>query len=187
MQLGDRLVAIKEMNQGNLYGQQAQDAVESFKREAHLLAELQHPNLPSIHDYFEESGRWYLVMSFIQGETLADYLDHTPNQKLSLEETLRVGQTLCQVLYYLHPHQPPIIFRDLKPTNIMRSADGHLYLIDFGIARHFKPGQVKDTSSYGSMGYAPPEQYGKAQTTIRSDIYSLAPPLYDSLSASHPS
>ena len=82
MQLGDRLVAIKEMNQGNLYGQQAQDAVESFKREAHLLAELQHPNLPSIHDYFEESGRWYLVMSFIQGETLADYLDHTDRKSV---------------------------------------------------------------------------------------------------------
>src|SRR5258706_817429 len=156
-QLGDRMVAVKEMSQGNLHGQQVQDAVANFKREAHLLAGLQHPNLPSIHDYFEEAGHWYLVMSFIQGETLADYLAHTQGRRLSLEETLRIGQTLCDALDYLHTHQPPIIFRDLKPSNIMCSLDGHIYLIDFGIARHFKPGQAKDTSNYGSMGYAPPE------------------------------
>jgi serine/threonine protein kinase len=185
--LGNRLVAVKEMSQGNMYGQQAQNAVESFQREAHLLAGLQHPNLPSIHDYFEEAGRWYLVMSFIQGETLADYLDHAQDQRLSLEETLRIGQTLCHVLNYLHTHQPPIIFRDLKPSNIMRSSEGHIYLIDFGIARHFKPGQVKDTSNYGSMGYAPPEQYGRAQTTERSDIYSLGATLYECLSGYDPS
>lgn len=185
--LGDRLVAVKEMSQGNLYGQQAQDSVNDFQREAHLLAGLQHPNLPSIHDYFEETGRWYLVMSFIQGETLADYLEHAQDHKLSLEETLGIGQTLCNVLDYLHTHQPPIIFRDLKPGNIMRSPDGHIYLIDFGIARHFKPGQAKDTASYGSMGYAPPEQYGKAQTTAQSDIYSLGATLYECLSGYDPS
>lgn len=186
-QLGNRLVAIKEMSQSNVYAQQAQDAIADFKREAHLLAGLQHPNLPSIHDYFEEAGRWYLVMSFIQGETLADYLEHVQDHKLSLEETLVIGQTLCQVLNYLHSHKPPIIFRDLKPSNIMRSSDGHLYLIDFGIARHFKPGQAKDTASYGSMGYAPPEQFGKAQTTARSDIYSLGATLYECLSGYDPS
>lgn len=186
-QLGNRLVAIKEMSQSNVYAQQAQDAIADFKREAHLLAGLQHPNLPSIHDYFEEAGRWYLVMSFIEGETLADYLEHAQDHKLSLEETLSIGQTLCQVLNYLHSHKPPIIFRDLKPSNIMRSSDGHLYLIDFGIARHFKPGQAKDTASYGSMGYAPPEQFGKAQTTERSDIYSLGATLYECLSGYDPS
>ncbi len=186
-QLGDRLVAIKEMSQGNLSGKQAQDAVANFKREAHLLAGLQHPNLPSIHDYFEEAGRWYLVMSFIEGGTLAEYLAHIRGGKLSLEETLRIGQALCNVLNYLHMHKPPIIFRDLKPSNIMRSADGHLYLIDFGIARHFKPGQPKDTASYGSMGYAPPEQYGKSQTTERSDIYSLGATLYECISGYDPS
>lgn len=186
-QLGNRLVAVKEMSQSNLYDQQAQDARENFRREAHLLTELQHPNLPSIHDYFEESGRWYLVMSFIQGETLEDYLGHVPNQQLPLEEVLGIGLDLCNVLNYLHTHQPPIIFRDLKPSNIMRSADGHIYLIDFGIARHFKPGQAKDTATYGSMGYAPPEQYGRAQTTERSDIYSLGATLYEMLSGYDPS
>ncbi len=185
-QLGNRLVAVKEMVQSNLSGQPTQDAVESFKGEAHLLAGLQHPNLPSIYDYFAEAGRWYLLMSFIEGETLEDYLARAQGQKLTLEETLRIGLTLCDVLSYLHAHNPPIIFRDLKPSNIMRSADGHLYLIDFGIARHFKPGQAKDTASYGSMGYAPPEQYGKAQTTERADIYSLGATLYECLSGYDP-
>ncbi len=186
-QLGDRQVAVKETSQNNLYGQQAQNAIENFKHEAHLLASLQHPNLPSIYDHFEEDGRWYLVMSFIQGETLADYLEHAHEHRLPLEETLCIGDALCDVLNYLHSRQPPIIFRDLKPGNIMRGTDGHIYLIDFGIARHFKPGQAKDTASYGSAGYAPPEQYGKAQTTTQSDIYSLGATLYECLSGYDPS
>src|SRR5205807_6621447 len=90
-------------------------------------------------------------------------------------------------LHYLHTQQPAIIFRDLKPANIMQTTDGHLYLIDFGIARHFKPGQTKDTAAYGSMGYAAPEQYGRAQTTPRSDIYSLGAVLYQLLSGHDPS
>lgn len=128
--LGNRLVAVKEMSQGNLLMQDAQSAIENFKHEAHLLAGLHHPNLPSIHDHFEEAGRWYLVMDFIQGETLESYLSHSPDQKLPLEEVLQIGQQLCEVLDYLHTYQPPIIFRDLKPSNIMRSTKGHIYLID---------------------------------------------------------
>ena len=152
-----------------------------------MLAHLQHPNLPSIFDHFEENGRWYLVMSFIEGETLADYLSHTQDGKLALNEVVQIGIQLCTVLSYLHNQQPAIIFRDLKPSNIMHASDGHIYLIDFGIARHFKPGQAKDTAYYGSMGYAPPEQYGKAQTTPRSDIYSLGVVLYQLLSGYNPS
>ncbi len=186
--LGNRLVAIKEAtNQGQLAGREMQDAVEAFKREAYMLAALQHPNLPGIYDYFEEAGHWYLVMSFIQGETLGEYLARIRNHRLPLEEALHIGRTLCDVLNYLHTHQPPIIFRDLKPANIMRTPDGHMYLIDFGIARHFKPGQAKDTAYYGSMGYSPPEQYGRAQTTERSDIYSLGVILYEMLSGYDPS
>jgi serine/threonine protein kinase len=186
-QLGNRLVAVKEMSQSQLSAEEIQGAVEAFKGEAYMLAELQHPNLPSIHDYFEEAGRWYLVMSFIQGETLERYISHAQNHRLPFEEVLQIGWTLCDVLHYLHTHQPPIIFRDLKPSNIMRTPNGHIYLIDFGIARHFKPGQAKDTSYYGSMGYSPPEQYGRAQTTERSDIYSLGVTLYEFLSGYEPS
>ena len=186
-QLGNRLVAIKEMSQSGLSPQEVKDAANAFKQEAILLASLQHPNLPSIFDHFEENGRWYLVMSFIQGETLTDYLSQAKAGKLPLDEALQIGLQLCDVLDYLHAQQPPIVFRDLKPTNIMRTASGHIYLIDFGIARHFKPGQARDTVYYGSMGYAPPEQYGKAQTTPRSDIYSLGATLYQLVSGHDPS
>src|SRR5438876_3457874 len=98
------------------------------------------------------------------------YLHLTRGGQLPFSEVLSIGIQLCTVLAYLHSRQPPIIFRDVKPANIMRTSTGHLYLIDFGIARHFKPGQKKDTTALGSPGYAAPEQYGKAQTTIQTDI-----------------
>jgi serine/threonine protein kinase len=186
-QLGNRKVAVKEMSQSGLNPQEIIEAADAFKREAYILAGLQHPNLPSIHDHFSEAGRWYLVMSFIHGETLEEYLNKAKGGRLPVEEVLQIGIQLCRVLDYLHTQQPPIIFRDLKPSNIMRTTDGHLYLIDFGIARHFKPGQTRDTAAYGSMGYASPEQYGKAQTTPRSDIYSLGAVLYQLLSGHDPS
>jgi len=186
IQLGNRLVAIKEMSQSGLSPQEQKEAAEAFKQEAIILARLQHPNLPSIFDHFEENRRWYLVMSFIEGETLAGYLGKAQGGRLSVDEVRRMGMVLCTVLGYLHNQQPTIIFRDLKPANMMRTTDGHLYLIDFGIARHFKPGQTKDTAHYGSMGYAPPEQYGRAQTTPRSDIYSMGVVLYQLLSGYEP-
>jgi serine/threonine protein kinase/Flp pilus assembly protein TadD len=186
-QLGDRLVAIKEMSQGGLSAQEQQSAAEAFRREAVMLARLHHPNLPSIFDHFEENGRWYLVMSFIEGETLEHYLSQTPGKRLPVNEALQLGITLCTVLGYLHNQRPAIIFRDLKPANIMKTSDDHLYLIDFGIARHFKPGQARDTAYFGSMGYAPPEQYGKTQTTPRSDLYSLGAILHQLLSGHDPS
>jgi serine/threonine protein kinase len=107
-------------------------------------------------------------MEFIEGETLDTYLNHARGGVLPIEEVLRIGEQLCTVLAYLHGRQPPIIFRDVKPTNVMLTPDGHLYLIDFGIARLFKPGQAQDTVFFGSPGYAAPEQYGKAPTTARS-------------------
>ena len=186
-QLGNRLLAVKEMSQSGLNPREIIEATENFKREALLLASLTHPNLPSIYDHFSEAGRWYLVMNFIEGETLEERLNKEPEGRLSVEKTLRIGIQLCTVLGYLHARQPPIVFRDLKPANIMMTPDGHLYLIDFGIARHFKPGQAKDTIAFGSPGYAAPEQYGKAQTTSRSDIYSLGANLHQLLTGIDPS
>jgi WD40 repeat protein/tRNA A-37 threonylcarbamoyl transferase component Bud32 len=187
LQLGDRIVAVKEMSQSNLKPNEIVEAVNSFKREALMLAGLMHQNLPRIYDHFSEGGRWYLVMDFIEGDTMEEYLNKTAGSLLPLEEVLEVGIQLCAVLDYLHTRQPPIIFRDLKPSNIMLTPDDHLYLIDFGIARHFKPGQVRDTIAFGSPGYAAPEQYGKAQTTPRSDIYSLGAALHQLLSGNDPS
>lgn len=184
--LGNRLVAIKEMSQKGLNQQEASEATDAFKREAHLLAGLLHPNLPRIYDHFSEHGRWYLVMDFIEGQTLEDYLTQKGGT-LPIDEVLANGIQLCSVLNYLHTRQSPIVFRDLKPSNIMRTSDGQLYLIDFGIARHFKPGQVKDTIAFGSPGYAAPEQYGKTQTGPSADIYSLGVVLHQMLTGEDPS
>ncbi|GCE06998.1 hypothetical protein KDAU_43270 [Dictyobacter aurantiacus] len=186
-QLGKRLVAVKELVYQRLSPQEKRDAATQFQREAHLLASLQHPNLPNIYDYFEENGHWYLVMGLIAGETLESFQQKALNGRLPVGEVVSIGIELSNVLEYLHTHQPPIIFRDLKPANIMRTANGHLYLIDFGIARHFKPDQSRDTVSYGSAGFSPPEQYGGAQTNPRSDIYSLGVTLYALLSGYDPS
>ncbi len=185
-QLGDRLVAIKEMSQHGLAPEELREATEAFQREALLLAGLKHPNLPRVHDQFIEQGRWYLVMEFIEGETLEDRLARCGG-KLPLEEALRLGQGLCGALEYLHTRQPPIVFRDLKPSNVMLTPDGQFFLIDFGIARHFKPGQAKDTIAFGSPGYAAPEQYGKAQTTPRSDIFGLGALLHHLITGDDPS
>jgi serine/threonine protein kinase len=186
--LGNRLVALKEMSySGLLATQELQEATEAFRREAILLAGLSHPCLPRIHDHFNEDGHWYLVMEFIHGETLEKRLERSPRKHVSVKETLQLGIKLCEVLEYLHTRPTPIIFRDLKPANVMVTPDDAVYLIDFGIARVFKPGQQKDTVAFGTSGYAAPEQYGKAQTTPRSDVFSLGALLHHLLTGTDPS
>ena len=187
IQNGDRLVAIKEVSLLGLHPQAMIEATAAFQREVSVLSQLDHPNLPHLYEYFQDPGHWYLVMDFIAGETLEEYQSKVPNRRLLLSEVLDIGLQLCRVLAYLHSQQPPIIFRDLKPANIMRNHTGQLYLIDFGIARYFKPGQTRDTVALGSPGYAAPEQYGKAQTTPRADIYSLGAVLHQLLTARDPS
>src|SRR5215471_408768 len=193
---GNRLIAVKEMSPSSLSSQEINAATNAFKREALILGGLMHPNLPRIHDHFFDDGHWYLVMDFVEGETLEQHLNRavrvplgiplTGNRCLPVQEVLEIGIQLCTVLDYLHSRQPPIIFRDLKPANVMLSVDGHIYLIDFGIARHFKPGEFKDTMAFGSPGYAAPEQYGKEQTTHSADIYALGVTLHQTLSGNDP-
>ena len=183
---GDRPVAVKEMRQSSLGPQELEVATEQFKIEANMLARLQHPSLPRIYEHFLEGNRWYLVMDFIDGETLDERLRRTPGRKLSPPEVVEIGIQLCRVLDYLHKLQPPVIFRDLKPSNVMLTREDHLYLIDFGIARIFKPGQAKDTKAYGSIGYSAPEQFDREQTTNQADIYSLGITLHEMLSGNIP-
>src|SRR5712691_6782908 len=186
-QSGDRLVAIKEVRLLGLHPQAMIEATSAFQREVSVLSHLDHPHLPRLYEHFQTPGHWYLVMDFIAGETLEEYQSKEPNRRLLLSEVLNIGIQLCTVLHYLHSQQPAIVFRDLKPANIMRTSTGQLYLIDFGIARYFKPGQAKDTIALGSPGYAAPEQYGKAQTTPRADVYSLGATLHYLLSGHDPS
>ncbi len=186
LRLGNRLVAVKEMKPSGLKPLELKEATDAFQREAMLLTGLKHPSLPAIHDQFTEDGQWYLVMDFIQGRTLESYLAKAPKGRLPVREAFNIALQLCNVLDYLHSQQPPIIFRDLKPSNIMLTPEGQVYLIDFGIARHFKPGQSKDTVAFGTTGYAAPEQYGKAQTTPRSDVYSLGAVMHHMLTGDDP-
>ncbi len=124
-QLANRLVAVKVINRDSRSTpEEVKNSIEGFKHEAFMLANLAHPNLPSIYEYFEEDGRWFLVMSFIQGRNLQDYLRESEDGRLPVKEVLQIGITLCNVLHYLHTQPEPIIFRDLKPGNIMRTQMG---------------------------------------------------------------
>jgi serine/threonine protein kinase len=158
---------------------------DRFLREALLLARLQHGALPTLYDYFLEDGYWYLVMDYIPGPTLSAYMHkYAPLPPL---EALNYAMQLCDVLEYLHKQNPPVVFRDLKPSNIILTPEGRVTLVDFGIARYFKAGQMNDTAEFGSPGYAPPEQYqGGSQTDGRSDLYSLGVILHEMLSGKRP-
>lgn len=181
-----RDVAIKELQIDAQTPDERQEIVEAFEHEALLLASLVHPNLPRVTDHFEEMGHWYLVMDYIEGETLEEYAARRGG-RLDLETALFLGITLCEVLLYLHSRTPPIIFRDLKPENVLFTPAGQLFLVDFGIARTFKPGQAKDTRAYGTIGYAPPEQFNRQQTDARSDLYALGALLHRLLTGRDPS
>src|SRR5947209_12134997 len=169
----NKAVAIKQINLRALKPREIIEATDSYNREVTLLSNLRHTNLPRIFDYFTDPEHWYLVMDFIKGKTLEEYLKSVHGGRLPTKEVLKIGIQLCTVLSYLHNRKQPIIFRDVKPANIMRTSKGRLYLIDFGIARQFTPGQSRHTGPLGSPGYPGPEQYGKAQTTEQTDIYGL--------------
>lgn len=165
--------AIKEMSLSTVPTGERSQAIQNFLAEARILSRLKHSNLPAFTDFFTEGTRYFLVMEFIDGNTLEELLEanHGP---FSERRVLGWARQLCDVLEYLHGQQPPIIFRDLKPGNIMLTRNGRIKLIDFGIARLFRSSGAQDTQLLGTPGFAPPEQYGSAQTDERSDIYSLA-------------
>ncbi|MFD1884285.1 serine/threonine protein kinase [Paenibacillus wenxiniae] len=153
-------------------------AVSSKYREADvetaMLTTLSHPFLPRIVDFItgHEAGYTYMVMDYIRGETLEEKFRAHPEQ-IDVPFILRCGDQLLSVLEYLHQHEPPIVFRDMKPSNVMITPDGDVRLIDFGIARTFKPAENHDTIKLGTVGFAAPEQYGGGQTDHRSDLYGL--------------
>jgi serine/threonine protein kinase len=186
-QFDGRVVAIKEISQGNLAAQELAEATEAFTHDVHRLAGLVHPNLPRMYDQFTEARCWYIVMDFIDGKSLEEHLHDARDGHLLLEQVLQIGIQLCTVLDYLHTRQPPIIFRDLKPANIMLTPANDLYLIDFSIAHHFRRGQARTDVAFGTPGYAAPEQYGSTPPTPGSDIYSLGATLHQLLSGNDPS
>lgn len=176
-------VAIKEMS-FQASGGDISTAIAAFQKEASLLTNLHHPALPTVRDFFSRENRWYLVMDYIEGETLQDIAQRRGS--IPEVEVLDWAQQLCNILEYLHNQNPPVIFRDLKPSNIMLTPTGEIKLIDFGIARHFRPGSTSDTAAFISSGFAPPEQYGANQTDARSDIYALGATLHYLLTGINP-
>jgi serine/threonine protein kinase len=179
-------VAIKEMSQAKIAPTELAEAEARFEQEAHMLSALSHPNLPRIQNSFSENGRAYLVMDYIEGKTLHQLIKEAQGRPLPVAQVIHYALQLCDVLGYLHQQRPPIIFRDVKPSNIMVQPDGHVFLIDFGIARFFKEEQALDTVFLGSPGYAPPEQHGLAQTNPRSDIYGLGATMHYCLTGRDP-
>ncbi|HKA20474.1 MAG TPA: protein kinase [Blastocatellia bacterium] len=182
--LADRLCAVKEMIEMFADQSQRAKAVEDFKREAEVLAQLDHPSIPTVFDYFIETGRYYLVMRWIGGGDLAEQMrvrggivDETTVCKWAVQ--------ICDVLHYIHTQKPPIIYRDLKPANLMLDdKTERVMLVDFGIARIVRPTE-KGVTAIGTMGYAPPELFaGKVEP--RSDIYSLGATMFHMLTGSDP-
>ena len=184
--LAGKLWAVKEMSDVVITDPvERQRAISAFLREAQILASLDHPNIPKVIDSFDYTGKHYLVMEYVDGSTLERLLIARGHPFAEAEVRSWLDQ-LCSVLTYLHSRHPPVIFRDLKPENIMLDRSGQIRLIDFGIARFFKPGKAKDTTLLGTLGYAPPEQYGQGQTDARSDIYALGATLHRLLTCHDP-
>jgi eukaryotic-like serine/threonine-protein kinase len=178
-----KLVAVKEMINQAPDPLVRQTIVQNFEREANILVTLSHISIPKIFDYFTFDERSYLVLEFVHGKDLEAVLNETVGF-LSEDRVVGWAIELCDVLNYLHNHKPePIIFRDMKPSNVMVNQHGHIVLIDFGIAKNFKSGQRG--TMIGTEGYSPPEQY-RGEATPLADIYSLGATLHHLLTRRDP-
>ena len=154
--------------------------------ETDILKKLSHPNLPSIIDVIDCEDTFLIVMDYIEGKALDYWLKKEGAQPQ--EKVVEWAKQICDVLGYLHSRKPPIIYRDLKPANVMLKPDGKIMIIDFGTAREFKETSIEDTSCLGTQGYAAPEQYGgHGQTDARTDIYTLGTTMYHLLTGHNPS
>ncbi|MEW6567571.1 MAG: protein kinase [Chloroflexota bacterium] len=151
------------------------ESERQFLREARLLASLHHPNLPRVTDYFVLEGRQYLVMDYIEGEDLHSRAGRQPP---TVSEVIQWADAIGDALAYLHSRQPPVIHRDVKPSNLKLQSDGNVVLVDFGIAKIFDQSATTSGARGLTPGFSPPEQYGGTRTDARSDQYSLAATLY---------
>jgi eukaryotic-like serine/threonine-protein kinase len=169
-------IALKE----NLFT--TDEYARQFRLEAVILANLRHPNLPRVSDHIVlgDQGQ-YLVMDFIEGEDLRARMERLG--MLSEEDAIHIGAAMCDALAYLHSRKPPILHRDIKPGNVKITPDGHIFLVDFGLAKVYQSDNQATTTGARAMtpGYSPPEQYGTARTDPRTDIYSLGATLYAAL------
>jgi serine/threonine protein kinase len=182
LRLASRRCALAEMVDTFTSPDLQRQAVAAFQREADMLAQLSNDHIPRVFDRFSEQNHHYLVMEFIDGITLEDALK--PGQgRMDEARVLNIALQVLDTLIYLHGLEPAVVYRDLKPSNVMLTPDGQAKLIDFGIARFFQP--HSNATMIGTQGYAPPEQYrGKAET--RSDLYALGATMHHALSGRDP-
>lgn len=175
--------AIKEVRKD---GRQNYEVVrQGLIAETDILKRLNHPNLPSIIDVIDDGESFLIVMDYIEGKPLSSALKELGAQPQ--EYVVEWAKQLCDVLGYLHSRKPPIIYRDMKPSNVMLKPDGNVTLIDFGTAREFKSDRVEDTTCLGTQGYAAPEQFGgRGQTDARTDIYCLGATMYHLVTGHNP-
>src|SRR5579885_230351 len=183
LRLAARKCALAEMVDAFTSPEAQQQAISAFQREADMLAQLSNEHIPRVFDRFSDGNHHFLVMEYIDGVTLEDQIKQNGG-RLPSEQVVDIALQVLDTLDYLHHLEPPVIYRDLKPSNIMVTADGQAKLIDFGIARHFQP--LSNATMIGTQGYAPPEQYrGKVET--RSDIYALGATMHHCLTGRDPS
>ena len=181
----DRLCAVKSLTiQKEKRKKNLKRDIERFKREASILADLHHNNLPRVYDYFCENNKYFLVMDYIEGEDLLALMNRHGIKGIPETEILNWLIDICHVLNYLHNNNPPIIYRDLKPSNIMlRTKDKRIILIDFGLAILSNADLPLSDAYFGTLGYAPQEQCNGKMTTV-SDIYSFGATAYHLLTGS---
>lgn len=158
---------------------------QNLVAETDILKRLNHAHLPSIIDVIDCDDTFLIVMDYIEGKPLSDALKHEGAQ--SQEKVIEWAKQICDVLGYLHSRQPAIIYRDMKPSNVMLKPDGNIMIIDFGTAREYKSASIEDTKCLGTQGYAAPEQFGgQGQTDARTDIYCLGATLYHLVTGHNP-
>ena len=155
------------------------------RKEIEMMKKLRHPSIPSIVDVIEDGEALLIVMDYVEGLSLDAVLQE--RGALPQEKVLEWAKQLCRAFVYLHSRKPPVIYRDLKPANVIEKPDGSVVLIDFGAAREYKPRSLKDTVSLGTRGYAAPEQYEESgQSDARTDIYCLGVMLFQLLTGESP-
>jgi len=175
--------AVKEIRKKGS-GKNDEVVINSILAEANLMKRLDHPALPRIVDIIDNGITIYVVMDYIEGESLDKILNEYGAQPENI--VIEWAKQLCDALSYLHSQKPPIIYRDMKPANVMLKPEGNIKIIDFGIAREYKEQNLADTTVLGTNGYAPPEQYGSRQTDARSDIYALGMTMHHLLTGQDP-
>jgi serine/threonine protein kinase len=170
VRLDDRLCVVKQLRDDFYRDEDKQRALTFFDREARMLARLKQANIVQVSDYFCEQGKYFLVMEYVDGENLHDIMQKREGEPFEEDQVVAWAIEICDVLSYLHAQDPPVIYRDLKPSNIMINTEGLLKLVDFGIARKIEADD--ENTRVVSAGYSPPEQYW-GNANIESDIYAL--------------